>query len=209
MKAIPETDPVSIHELLRQNGILRARDFALKGVSRQQLKRLTDSGKIARLGRGLYGLPDAEITRNHTLAQVSTRVLHAVVCLSSALQFHNLTTQSPADVWIMIDRYTRAPRLDYPPVRIFYASGEALTAGVDEHHIEGVIVRVTNVPKTVADSFKYRNKIGLDVALEALKESLRRDPRTGQRPTTREEIRHYARICHVDRVMQPYLEALT
>ena len=204
-----ERNPTSVQELLRQNGILRARDFALRGISRQQLKRLTDSGEIERLGRGLYSLPDAEITRHHTLAEVCTRVSHAVVCLSSALQFHNLTTQSPAEVWILIDKYARAPRLDYPPIRVFHASGEALAAGVEEHCIEGVKVCVTNVPKTVADCFKYRNKIGLDVALEALKESLRRNPSTKQRPTTREEIRRYARICHVDRVMQPYLEALS
>lgn len=204
-----ERNPISVQELLRQNGILRARDFALRGISRQQLKRLTDSGEIARLGRGLYGLPDADITRHHSLAEVCTRVSHAVVCLSSALQFHNLTTQSPAEVWILIDKYARMPQLDYPPLRVFHASGEALIAGVEEHCVEGVTVRVTNVPKTVADCFKYRNKIGLDVALEALKEGLRRNPRTRLRPTTREDIRRYARICHVERVMQPYLEALS
>lgn len=189
--------------------MLRARDFVAHGISRQQLKRLTESGEIKRLGRGLYSLPDAEITRHHTLAEVCARVPHAVVCLSSALQFHNLTTQSPAEVWILIGRYARAPRLDYPPLRVFRASGETLSAGVEERCIEGVTVRVTNIPKTVADCFKYRNKIGLDIAIEALKESLRRDPLTGTRPTTREEIRRYARICHVERVMQPYLEALS
>ena len=113
------------------------------------------------------------------------------------------------EVWISIDKYARAPRLDYPPLRIFHASGEALAAGVGEHCVEGVTVRVTNVPKTVADCFKYRNKIGPDVALEALKESLRRNPGSGQRPARREEIRGYARICHVVLVMQPYLEALS
>ena len=204
-----ERNYISIQELLRRNGMLRARDFALRGISRQQLKRLTDSGEIARLGRGLYSLPDADITRHHTLAEVCTRVSHAVVCLSSALQFHNLTTQSPAEVWILIDKVARAPRLDYPPIRVFHASGEALDAGVEAQCIEGVMVRVTNVPKTVADCFKYRNKIGLDVALEALKESLRRNPGTGLRPTIREDIHRYARICSVDRVMQPYLEALS
>lgn len=209
MRAALESDPISVQDLLRQGGMLRARDFAAQGISRQQLKRMTESGEIERLGRGLYSLPNTEITRHHTLAEVCARVSHALVCLSSALQFHNLTTQAPAEVWILIDKVARVPKLDYPPLRVFRASGETLTAGVEEHIIEGIIVRVTNIPKTVADCFKYRNKIGLDVAIEALKESLRRDPRTGQRPTSREEIRRYARICHVERVMQPYLEALS
>jgi predicted transcriptional regulator of viral defense system len=209
MGTILERETISVLDLLRQSGMLRARDFTARGISRQRLKRLVDSGEIERLGRGLYSLPNTEITRHHTLAEVCARVSHAIVCLSSALQFHNLTTQSPAEVWILIDKEARGPKLDYPPLRVFHASRETLTAGVEEHCIEGVTVRVTNVPKTVADCFKYRNKIGLDVALEALKESLRRDLRTGRRPTTREDIRHYARICHVERVMQPYLEALS
>lgn len=204
-----DSEPITVQDLLRRGGMLRARDFAVRGISRQQLKRLADSGEIERLGRGLYSLPDADITRHHTLAEVCARVSHAIVCLSSALQFYNLTTQSPAEVWILIDKYARAPKLDYPPIRVFRASDETLNSGVEEHCIEGVTMRVTGIPKTVADCFKYRNKIGLDIALEALKESLRRDPRTGQRPTTCEEIRRYARICHVERVMQPYLEALS
>jgi predicted transcriptional regulator of viral defense system len=109
----------------------------------------------------------------------------------------------------MIDKRARTPKLEYPPIRIFRASGESLIAGVEVHNIEGVPVKVTNVAKTVADCFKYRNKVGLDIAIEALKEGLRRDPVSRQRHTTREEIRHYARICRVERVMQPYLEAIS
>ncbi len=209
MRCVLESNRISVQEILSQRGIVRARDFASQGISRQQLKRLADSGAIERLGRGLYGLPQAEITRNHTLAEVCVRVTHAVVCLSSALQFYNLTTQSPAEVWIMLDKHARVPKLEYPPLRTFWASGETLTAGVEEHNVEGVVVRVTNIPKTVADCFRFRNKIGLDVAIEALKESLRRDPISGRSATTREEIRRYARICHVERIMQPYLEALS
>lgn len=194
---------------LLQTSMLRTRDFEAMGYSRQQIKRLADRGEIQRIGRGLYSLPGAELTRHHSLAEVCKRVPQAIVCLSSALQFHNLTTQSPVEVWILLGRTMRTPTLDYPPLRVFRASGEALTAGIEEHRIEGVPVRVTNIAKTVADSFKYRNKIGLDVAIEALKESLRRNPQTGQYPCTREELRRYARICRVERVMQPYLEALS
>jgi predicted transcriptional regulator of viral defense system len=209
MQTSVQDEPNSIHFVLRHGGILRARDLAERGFSRQRIKRLVDRGEIERLGRGLYSLPDAEITRHHSLAEVCKRAPHAVVCLASALQFHDLTTQSPAEVWILIDKYARAPHLNYPPLRVFRASGEMLTSGVEEHLIEGVTVLVTNVPKTVADCFKYRNKIGLDIALEALKESLRRTPGTKIRPTTREEIRRYARLCRVECVMQPYLEALS
>src|ERR1043166_4509334 len=115
MPTVAPRDRLSVQDLLLREGILRTRDFAARGISRQQLKRLADRGEIARLGRGLYSLPDAEIPRHHSLAEVCKRVPHAIVCLSSALQFHNLTTQSPAEVWILIDRYARAPRLDYPP----------------------------------------------------------------------------------------------
>jgi predicted transcriptional regulator of viral defense system len=189
--------------------MLRTRDLEAMGYSRQEVKRMADRGDIERLGRGLYTLPEAELTRHHSLAEVCKRVPKAIICLSSALQFHNLTTQSPVEVWILLDRTARTPTFDYPPLRVFRASGEALTNGVDAQLVEGVAIHVTNVAKTVADCFKYRNKIGLDIAIEALKESLRRNPQTGQRPTTREELRHYARICHVERIMQPYLEAIT
>jgi predicted transcriptional regulator of viral defense system len=194
---------------LQPSGMFRTRDFEALGYSRQQVKRLADRGEIERLGRGLYRLPGAELTQHHSLAEVCKRVPQAAVCLSSALQFHNLTTQSPVEVWILLERTARTPSFDYPPLRVFRASGEALTAGIEEHLIEGVTMRVTNIAKTVADCFKYRNKIGLDIAIEALKESLRRDPHTGKRPSTREDLRRYARICRVERVMQPYLEALS
>ena len=194
---------------LRLSGMLRTREFEALGYSRQQVKRLADRGEIVRVGRGLYRLPDTELTRHHSLAEVCKRVPLAVICLSSALQFHNLTTQSPAEVWVLLERTARSPSFVYPPLRVFRASGEALSAGIEEHVIEGVSVRVTNIAKTVADCFKYRNKIGLDITIEALKESLRRNPHTGERPCTREELRHYARICRIDRVLQPYLEVLS
>ncbi len=198
----------SAHRSLPPSGILRTRDFEALGYSRQQVKRLSERGEIERLGRGLYRLPGVEFTPYHSLAEVCKRVPMAVIGLSSALQFHNLTTQSPVDVWILLQSAARTPTFTYPPLRVFRASGEALSAGIETHTIERVETHITSIAKTVADCFKYRNKIGLDIALEALKESLRRSPRTGQRPCTREELRHYARICRVERVMQPYLEAI-
>src|SRR5437879_5273648 len=117
-------------QALRRAGMLRTRDFEAMGVSRQQVKRLAERGEIERLGRGLYRLPDAELTQHHSLAEVCKRVPCAIVCLSSALQFHNLTTQSPAEVWILLERTARTPTFEYPPLRVFRASGETLTAGI-------------------------------------------------------------------------------
>ncbi len=125
-----------------------------------------------------------------------------MICLASALQFHGLTTQNPWQVWALIERGARPPRMDYPPLNVVRAGGESFTAGIEEHLIEGVTVRVTCVAKTIADCFKYRNRIGLDVALEALKECLQ------ERRADRASIRRYARICRVEQVIRPYMEAL-
>jgi predicted transcriptional regulator of viral defense system len=199
-------DSETIHKItpsLLDDGLLRASDLTQHGLSRGQIMRLTQQGELLRVGRGLYSRPDATITENHTLAQVCARVPQGVICLASALQFHNLTTQNPWQVWLLIESHARVPKVDYPPLRILRASGEAFTAGVEEHTVEGVTVRVTNVAKTVADCFKYRNKIGLAVALEALKEAL------GERRTDRAMLHRYARLCRVEHVMKPYLEALS
>ena len=184
------------------DGLYRARDLSDRGLSRKRLMQLTQSGYLERVGRGLYRQPDAPITENHTLAQVAARVPQGVICLLSALQFHELTTQNPWQVWLLIEKGGRTPQIDYPPLRVLRASGDAFSTGIEEHTLEGVPVRVTCVAKTVADCFKYRNKIGLDVALEALRECLR------ERTADRAALHRYARICRVEKVMQPYLEAL-
>jgi predicted transcriptional regulator of viral defense system len=155
------------------------------------------------VGRGLYSRPDATVTENHTLAQVCARVPHGVICLASALQFHQLTTQNPWQVWVLIEKGAHVPQLDYPPLNVVQAGGEAFSAGVEEHRIEGVTVRVTSVAKTIADCFKYRHRIGLDVALEALQEGLQ-DQRAD-----RASIHHYARIGRVERIIRPYMEAFS
>ncbi|MBL7223161.1 MAG: AbiEi antitoxin N-terminal domain-containing protein [Candidatus Brocadiae bacterium] len=189
-------------ELVRAGGVLRPRDLEARGISRQHLYLLHERGLVRRVGRGLYVLPDEAPTEHHTLAEACKRAPNAVVCLLSALRFHGLTTQAPFEAWLAIDGQAWKPRVDAPPVRFVRFSGKALQEGIEEHNIEGVTVKVYCAAKTVADCFKYRNKIGLDVAIEAL-----RDCRT-QRAATNDELWHYAKICRVARVMRPYLEAI-
>ncbi len=154
------------------------------------------------MGRGLYVPTGAKITENHTLVEAATRVPSGVVCLLSALAFHKLTTQSPHEVWLAIDVKARKPSADWPPLRIVRFSGVARAFGVESHAIEGVDVRITSRAKTVADCFKYRNKIGIDVAIEALRGYL------GKRGRSMDELQRAAEACRVSRVMRPYLEAL-
>jgi predicted transcriptional regulator of viral defense system len=188
-------------EKARKVGVLRARDLARTGIPRVYLRRLHERGLLVRSGRGLYTLSDHEVSANHSLAQVGAKVPRGVVCLLSALRFHGLTTQAPAEVWLAIDWKARAPKSEGLALRIVRMSGEALRAGVEEHEVEGVIVRVFGAAKTVADCFKFRNKIGLDVALEALRD-YRRTRRAGM-----DALWRFARICRVAGVMRPYLEA--
>ncbi len=185
------------------SGVLRARTLVEGGISRQRIKEMTDAGDLLRLGRGLYSLPDSSVTENHDLAQVAARVPQGVVCLTSALQFHGLTTASPWRVHLLLPRGSRPPKIEHPPLSVVYASEESYGAGIEEQVIEGVPVRVTSVAKTLADCFKYRSKVGLDVALEALKQTLE------ERRVTRTEIRKFAKICRVENVMRPYVEALS
>jgi predicted transcriptional regulator of viral defense system len=183
--------------------MVRVRDLAAHRIHPEYLRRLCRQGLLTRTTRGLYVPADASPTENRTLAEASKRVPAAVVCLLSALRFHGLTTQLPFEVWLAIDRRARRPRDAQLPLRIVRFSGPALTTGVQHHTIEGVSVKVYSPAKTVADCFKYRIKIGLDVALEALRDCRR------QRRATPDDIWQAARICRVARVMRPYLEALS
>ncbi len=190
-------------DLAREVGVLRPRDIEAHGIHREYLRRLENQGLLMRSGRGLYTLSDTDLTENHSLAEAYKRVPHGIVCLLSALRFHKLTTQAPFEVWLAIDGKARPPKENLLPLRIVYMSGKALSGGVEEHQVEGVTVRVYNPAKTVADCFKYRNKIGLDVALEALRECWR------ERCSTMDELWYYAKICRVANVMRPYLESVT
>lgn len=188
--------------LIQEIGVLRPRDFAARGVSPRYASRLTQRGVLERIDWGLYTAADADIHAYQTLAEVSRRMPHAVIGLLSALRFHDLTSQAPYEVWVLVDDHAYVPRATRLPVRVTYASGAALSAGVEEHRILGVPVRVTVPAKTVADCFKYRAKVGLDVALEALRDTWR------EGRATMDELWRYAQICRVARVMRPYLEAL-
>ena len=188
--------------LARRRGALSRREVVDAGIHTHTLSRLVRSGALERVARGRYRLPGAPITENHSLAIVAAAAPKAVVCLLSALSFHDIGTQLPHQVWIAVDRRNRAPTLTWPRLRVARFSGAALTEGIETHRIEGEMVRVYGVPKTLADVFKYRNKVGLDVALEALRESWR------AKRFTMDEMHRYARVCRVERVMRPYLEAL-
>ena len=189
-------------DLVRTHGLIRPRDLAPLGIPRVSLTRAVRRGQLERVGRGLYGLPGREVSAHGSLAEVALRVPKGVVCLLSALRFHGLTTQAPFEVWLAIENKAIGPKIDYPPLRIVRFSGAALTEGVEEHVVDGVTVRVTGVAKTVADCFKYRNKIGLDVAMEALREAWH------EKRMTSDDILHYAKVCRVANVMRPYLESL-
>jgi predicted transcriptional regulator of viral defense system len=190
-------------KLLRaKSSVFRTSDLEAKGVSRPTITNLASKGVLHRVGRGLYVKANADMGENHSLAEVGRRVPHGVVCLLSALRFHNLTTQSPHEIWIAINRKAWNPKIDYLRIRTARFSGASFDEGQEQHVIEGVPVRIYNPAKTVADCFKYRNKIGLDVAIEALREAWR------NRACTMSELTRYARICRVGNVMKPYLESL-
>lgn len=200
---MPSTHKEQILALIRRVGVLRARDLAGTGIARVYLRRLHTEGLLDNPERGMYVLADAQPTEHHSLAEACKRVPHGVVCLLSALQFHGLTTQAPFEVWLAIAESARRPKVQSPPLRVARFSGAALAHGVEEHVIEGVPVKVYSPAKTVADCFKYRNKIGLDVALEALRDCWRK------RKATMDELHQAAVVCRMGRVIRPYLESLS
>ena len=188
--------------LAKSKGILRTRDVDIAGAPRALLASLADDGRLLKLGRGLYTLPDRAASAHESFAEVAARSESGVLCLLSALRFHDLTTQQSSDIWLAIPHKARAMRFDYPPLRIIRMSGLAMTEGVEIADVGGAQVRVFNVAKTVADCFKFRNKIGLDVALEALREAW------NDKRATMDDLWRYAEICRVANVMRPYLETV-
>jgi predicted transcriptional regulator of viral defense system len=197
------THSEKVLQVARRQGVLRPLDLDRYGVPRVILRRMEASGQLTRVSRGLYSLPEPDVTEHRSTVEVSKKVPKSVICLLSALRFHGLTTQNPHQIWIAIGEKARRPKLEYPPLRVMRFSAATLEAGVETHVVEGVKIRVFNPAKTVADCFKYRNKIGLDVALEALREAWR------ARRSTSQELWKYAEICRVANVMRPYLESLT
>lgn len=189
-------------ELLRERGTLRPRDLARRDIPPDYLDRLYRLGWANRVARGLYAWPEAEVSEHHSFAQVARFVPNGVVCLLSALRFHGLTTQSPREVWLTLPSKAWVPKIEYPRLKIIRASGPALAAMVESHWIEGVAVRIYAPAKTVADCFKHRSKVGLDVALDALRDAFRR------RKATMDELWTAAGVCRMANVMRPYLESL-
>ena len=198
------TDPAATAKaLIQRKGAVRSRELVEAGVARVQLSRLVAAGELIRLARGVYTAPGVVLPGSEEgVLVVAERIPEARLCLLTALRLHGLTTQAPFEVWIAIGNKDRLPRLDWPPLRVLRFSGEALTAGLETRTMGSKQVRVTNVAKTVADCFKFRNLVGLDVAIEALRDALR------ARATSVDELWKYAHICRVTKVMRPYLEAL-
>lgn len=190
-----------ILQLARLSGVVSTAEVRAQGIHHEYLRRLCAKGELVRVGHGLYSLPNADVTAHHGLAQVAKAAPKGVICLLSSLRFHEIGTEAPHEVWMAIDRRAARPRITHPSTRIVRFSGKALTEGVEEHTIEGVRVSIYSPAKTVADCFKYRNKIGIDVALEALRDVLR-----GRKCST-DELWKYAKICRVTKSMRPYMEA--
>ena len=198
-----ETSHQRVLALAEKLGLIRPRDLAEHGLPSITLTRMVRQGLLNRVGRGLYAIPGRLQSEHGSLAEVAHTHPQVIVCLLSALRLHDLTTQSPFEVWLAIPNKSRAPKIDYPPLRIVRFSGVALIEGIEEHQIDAVTVRTTSIARTVADCFKFRNKIGLDVALEALQEAWR------EKRVTMDELWHYAAVCRVTYVMRPYMESLS
>jgi len=196
----PEKDK-SVGIFRQHGGTLRAAEAIGYGVHPRELYKLRDAGEIIQLSRGVYRLAEIEETENSDLAAVAARVAGGVVCLISALSYHEITSEIPHEVFLAIPRRKEPPRIDFPPTRVFHFSEASIAAGVETHTISNVAVKIFSMEKTVADCFKFRNRIGLDVALEGLKMCL-------ARRGSRSKILEYARICRVERVVRPYLEAI-
>ena len=196
------TDTETLIELARKQGIICASDAAAHGINRGWLPRLAASGRLERIARGRYRLATSDVSEHHTLAVTAGIAPNAVICLLSALQYHEIGVQSPSEVWIALKRGSWRPRPDYPPLRVVHLSEPSFSAGVEHHVIEGIQVPIYSLAKTIADCFKFRNQIGLDVALEALADAWR------QRRLILAELNYFASGNRVQRVMQPYIEAL-
>ncbi|PQJ26729.1 hypothetical protein BSZ35_19250 [Salinibacter sp. 10B] len=188
-------------QIARQQGVVRARDLKEKDLPPRYLSRLADRGKLRREGRGLYRHPDAPLTEHHSLALVASRYPSAVVCLLSALQFHDLTTQMSRRVWVAREKGDWTPEASPTRLEVVHMSGDSFTEGAKQYEVEGIPVKVFSPAKTVADCFKFRGKVGLSVAIEALRDYVR----SSADPI--EELYRFAEVCRVQTVMRPYIEA--
>lgn len=192
-----------LKEAVRQGQLFRLTEATKAGVHPEVVRRLTRKGQLVRLGRGLYAAASLEPTEHHTLAEVAKRVPNGIACLLTALRFHGLGTQNPREVWLAVDRRAGIPKIDFTPVRVVRISGAALSTGIEERDIEGVPVRITSPARTVVDCFKFRNRIGIDVAVEALRDYRR------LRKGTVDELWRQADRLRMSRVIRPYWDAMS
>lgn len=197
-----EANEQAIIELARQRGAIAAADLADAGIAREYLPRMARKGLMQRIARGRYRLPDTEVTENHDLALFAAQVPNGVITLLSALAFHGIGTQIPHELWVAVKARSRAPALSYPPLRYHYYSGAAYELGIEQHQIEGVSVKVYSPAKTVVDCFRLRSKVGLDVALEALKEGWQ------AKRFSVDELMSIANACRIATVIRPHFEML-
>ena len=186
-----------------KGGLLRTSEALDLGIHRRTLYSLRDEGILVAVSRGLYQLAEIEVPSEINLAEVAKRVPKGVICLVSALAFHELTTQIPHYVWLAVERKARKPRIEYPSVRVFHFSGKVFTSGIESCRISRQTVRIYNAPKTIIDCFRWRRAVGLDVAIEATREYLKRPDSS---PST---LMEYAKVCGMEKRVTPYLEAMT
>lgn len=199
---IEATYKQKVLQMASKTGIVRMSDLTERGITRATISRLVSENKLEKLASGLYCLPKTEFSEKESLVIIASRVPQAVFCLLTALQLHDLTTQLPRKVWIAMPKGSHAPKMDYPPLKMVQYSDEAFSEGIEIIESDNIKLRVYNRAKTIADCFKHRNKIGLDVAIEALKEAYTKNK------VTVDELWHYAKICRVANVMRPYIEAI-
>jgi predicted transcriptional regulator of viral defense system len=189
-------------DLLRAKGMLRLKNFIAKGIEPETMARLVRDGQVVRPARGLYQLPNTQVDASHVLAEAAALVPKGIVCLISALQYHSLTLQMPSAVWMAVERTAWKPIISYPPVRFVRFSGWAMTEGVERYPIQSRKVPITNPARTVVDCFRYRNKIGIDIAMEGLREGIRKQK------CTPDQLWQYAKKAHIWTVMRPYVETV-
>src|SRR6516225_5236712 len=199
---MPTTQKTRALHLLKSKGMLRLKDFIAAGIEPETLARLVRDGHVVRPARGLYQLPDTQVDAAHVLAEAAVLVPKGVVCLISALQFHALTLQMPSAVWMAIERTAWKPGISYPLIRFVRFSGWAMTKGVERYPIESRKVPITDPARTIVDCFRYRNKIGIDVAIEGLRQGIR------HLKCTPDQFWHYAKKGRVWTIMRPYVEAV-
>jgi predicted transcriptional regulator of viral defense system len=191
-----------ILQLADASGIIQAKDVEAAGVSRNYLYEMRKDGLLEKISAGLYTLPNAPATENSTMAEIAKRNPHAVVCLISALIYHGLTTQLSPDIWLAVPKSSRKPNIKYPPINLTYVSEPAYSFGIQEHIINGVPIKIYSPAKTIADCFKFRSKVGLDVAIEALRDARR------SRKATIDELVEAAKVDRVLKIISPYMEAI-